>query len=87
MSSSSVSSSSSTPASLSRPLPSTVSRQQYLILYNLVSALLWLVVLGRVVSLTYLVGYDNIHGGIGDFAKWTQTLAILEIVHSALGQY
>ena len=57
----------------------------YLILYNLVSALLWLSVLGRVVLLVPLVGHENVYDGTGQFAKWTQTLALVEIVHSLLG--
>ena len=32
-----------------------------------------------------LVGLKNVAGGVGEFAKWTQTLAVLEIVHSAIG--
>lgn len=60
-------------------------KTQYLILYNLVSAVLWVAVLGRVILLVPLVGFENVHGGVGVFAKWTQTLAVLEVVHSALG--
>jgi very-long-chain (3R)-3-hydroxyacyl-CoA dehydratase len=60
---------------------------QYLILYNLVSAILWVSVLGRVVLLTPIVGFNNVYGGVGQFAKWTQTLAVLEIVHSAIGTF
>ena len=58
---------------------------QYLIVYNLVCAVLWTVVLGRVIILVPLVGYGNVHGGVGEFTKWTQTLALLEVVHSTLG--
>ncbi len=61
-------------------------KTQYLILYNLVSAVLWVAVLGRVILLVPLVGFENVHGGVGEFAKWTQTLAVLEVVHSALGR-
>ncbi|MCJ1249000.1 hypothetical protein MMC30_006221 [Trapelia coarctata] len=66
----------------SRPPPL---QTQYLILYNLVSAIAWASVLGRVLLLVPLVDFENVHGGVGQFAKWTQTAAVLEIVHSALG--
>ena len=59
---------------------------QYLILYNFVSAILWLAILGRVILLVPLVGFKNVYGGVGAFAKWTQTLAVLEVVHSASGE-
>ena len=67
------------------PTAQTSARQvQYLVLYNLVSAILWFSVLGRVLLLIPLVGYENVYGGVGQFAKWAQTLAIMEIVHSGL---
>ena len=58
---------------------------QYLVGYNLVCAVLWTAVLGRVILLVPLVGFGNVYGGVGEFTKWTQTLALLEIGHSALG--
>ncbi|KAI9872519.1 MAG: hypothetical protein M1830_001531 [Pleopsidium flavum] len=58
-------------------------KAQYLIFYNFISAVLWLAVLGRVVLLVPLVGFKNVYGGVGEFAKWTQTLALLELAHSA----
>jgi len=51
-----------------------------------VSALLWLVVLGRVLALVPLFGFSKVYLGVGNFAKWTQTLALLEIVHAMLGE-
>ena len=66
----------------SRPPPL---QTQYLILYNLISAIAWVSVLGRVFLLVPLVGFENVYGGVGQFAKWTQTVAVLEVVHSALG--
>lgn len=68
-----------------KPLQSSSPKTQYLILYNFVSALLWLVVLGRVVLLVPLVGFGRIYAGVGQFAKWTQTLALLEVIHAASG--
>ena len=64
---------------------SSSTRTSYLVYYNFISALLWLSVLGRVVLLVPLVGHSHVYGGVGEFAKWTQTLAVLEMVHSAAG--
>ena len=58
---------------------------QYLIGYNLSCAVLWVAVFGRVILLLLLVGTQHVYGGVGDFAKWTQTIALLEVLHSALG--
>jgi hypothetical protein len=49
--------------------------------------ILWLVVLGRVILLVPLVGFGRVYPGVGNFAKWTQTLALLEVVHSAVGMF
>ncbi|RDL39673.1 uncharacterized protein BP5553_04013 [Venustampulla echinocandica] len=68
-----------------KPLRSSSPKKQYLILYNFTSALLWLVVLGRVVLLVPLVGFGRTYKGVGQFAKWTQTMALLEVVHAATG--
>lgn len=69
----------------SRSTPNRRLQSQYLVSYNLVCAVLWAAVLGRVVLLIPLVGFENVHGGVGEFTKWTQTLALLEVAHSALG--
>lgn len=65
--------------------PRSLLISQYLISYNLVSALLWIAVLGRVILLVPLVGFQSVYGGVGEFTKWTQTAAVMEILHSALG--
>jgi very-long-chain (3R)-3-hydroxyacyl-CoA dehydratase len=70
-----------------KPLTSSSPKTQYLILYNFVSAILWVAVLGRVLLLVPLVGFGKTYRGVGNFAKWTQTMAILEIVHSAIGRH
>lgn len=62
-------------------------KTQYLVLYNLSCAILWLAVFGRVVLLIPLVGTQHVYGGVGEFAKWTQTVAVLEVLHSAFGTY
>ncbi|KAL2868353.1 putative membrane protein [Aspergillus lucknowensis] len=54
----------------------------YLLLYNSISALLWLRVLLTVVS-TYSDPF--IYTAVGRWARWTQTLAALEILHAATG--
>lgn len=59
--------------------------QQYLVAYNLICTILWIAVLGRLVLLIPMVGLENVYGGVGDFTKWTQTLAVMEIIHSASG--
>jgi hypothetical protein len=69
-----------------KPLQSSSPKTQYLILYNFVSAILWLIVLGRVVLLVPIVGFGRMYPGVGRFAKWTQTMALLEVVHAATGR-
>ncbi|KAK0113207.1 hypothetical protein ONS95_014902 [Cadophora gregata] len=68
-----------------KPLQSSSPKTQYLILYNFVNAVLWLTVLGRVLLLVPLVGFGRVYPGVGRFCKWTQTLALLEVVHAAVG--
>jgi len=68
-----------------KPLQSSSLRTQYLVLYNFVSMILWLVVLGRVILLAPMVGFGQVYRGTGNFTKWTQTMALLEVVHSAVG--
>lgn len=62
-------------------------QSQYLTAYNGVSTLLWLTLLGRVLLLVPLAGFDNVYPAVGQFTKWTQTLALLEVAHSALGMF
>lgn len=63
----------------------TASKTNYLIAYNLVSAVLWATVFARVVSAASLQGTREVYANVGQFTKWTQTLAALEVVHSAIG--
>lgn len=58
----------------------------YLILYNAISALLWSVVLGRTVLIAAIHGPGQVYTGAGEFTKWTQTLAGLEVLHAAIGK-
>lgn len=32
-----------------------------------------------------MVGFSRVYPGVGNFTKWTQSLACLEIVHAAFG--
>lgn len=68
-----------------RPLTRNDVVKEYLSAYNSVCALLWLSIFGRVVLLVPITGFESVYAGAGDFAKWTQTVAMLEILHSAFG--
>ncbi|KAK1979963.1 tyrosine phosphatase-like protein [Colletotrichum cereale] len=57
----------------------------YLILYNFVSAVAWATVLGRTVALFALRGPHFVHLGVGDWTRWTQTMAAMEVLHALLG--
>ncbi|CAJ2505900.1 Uu.00g000300.m01.CDS01 [Anthostomella pinea] len=57
----------------------------YLILYNAISATLWLTVLGRVIGANAMRGHQYAYPAAGEFCKWTQTLAGMEVLHSLLG--
>ena len=69
----------------SRSKEASAAKTNYLILYNFVSAVLWSSVLGRVLLVSGLHGYPYTYLAVGQFAKWTQTLAVLEVLHAALG--
>lgn len=70
----------------SRPKkPASTLNTSYLILYNSVSAIAWSVVLGRVVLLYALRGPQFVYLGVGEWTKWTQTMAAMEVLHSLLG--
>ncbi|KAG5930848.1 hypothetical protein E4U53_002103 [Claviceps sorghi] len=57
----------------------------YLVLYNAASAVAWSVVLGRTIGLLCLGGPPAVYAGVGEWTKWTQTMAVLEVLHSLLG--
>ncbi|KAH6888609.1 tyrosine phosphatase-like protein [Thelonectria olida] len=73
---------SSSPAQKRQP---SVLNKSYLILYNSISAVAWSVVLGRTISLLILHGPKHVYFGAGEWTKWTQTVAVMEILHSVLG--
>ncbi|CAD0047447.1 unnamed protein product, partial [Aureobasidium pullulans] len=58
----------------------------YLVLYNAISTILWGTILGRVLLIAGVHGTRYVFPGVGEFAKWTQTLALLEVVHAAVGE-
>lgn len=62
-------------------------RVRYLQVYNLVSCMAWVTVLGRVLLLLALVGFEHVHGGVGTWLRWTQTMAGLEVLHSLSGMF
>lgn len=33
-----------------------------------------------------LVGFARVYSGAGNFTKWTQTLALLEVLHAAVSE-
>lgn len=78
-------SSSSSSRSSRRSMATEKRIHRYLTLYNLVSLLLWTAVLGRLVLLVPLVGVRGVYGGVGEWAKWTQTGMLLEVGHAAFG--
>ncbi len=69
------------------PLTKGEVAKEYLTAYNSICALLWLSVFGRVVVILPITGVESIYEAAGDFTKWTQTVAVLEILHSAFGTW
>lgn len=57
----------------------------YLTAYNFASAVLWATVFGRTVGAAYLRGPEYVPIAVSFFVRWTQTLAVLEVVHALLG--
>lgn len=61
------------------------SKNYYLIAYNLLSAGLWAGVLTRTVLLASTKGYASVYAETFEYVKYVQTLAVLEILHAAVG--
>ena len=74
---------SSTPSSR----PDGPLKTAYLVLYNVLSALLWTVVLTQTVSLMAEHRTMAVHPAVGEWTKWTQTLALVEVVHALIGEW
>lgn len=67
------------------PPPSLSLKELYLVAYNGINALLWAVVLWRTTLTLVTEGPAEVYNDVGQWTKWTQTLAALEIVHSITG--
>ncbi|POR36458.1 Protein tyrosine phosphatase, partial [Tolypocladium paradoxum] len=65
--------------------PPSPAKTGYLVVYNFASAVAWSVVLGRTVAICALRGPGFVYDGAGEWTKWTQTVAAMEILHSLLG--
>ena len=76
---------------MAKPAAAKPKRQQsalnkgYLILYNALSAVAWGVVLGRTLTLYSTHGSQFVYLGVGEWTKWTQTVAGMEVLHSLFG--
>ncbi|KAF2104903.1 PTPLA-domain-containing protein [Rhizodiscina lignyota] len=57
----------------------------YLAFYNLISALMWGLMLGRVVSVAPFYGNYDLNRTTGGWVQWVQTMAVAEIFHSLFG--
>ncbi|KAF4121292.1 very-long-chain (3R)-3-hydroxyacyl-CoA dehydratase [Geosmithia morbida] len=68
-----------------QPKPSSPVKTAYLVLYNTLSAAAWSVVLFRTLSIAIQQDPKLVHVGVGEWTKWTQTGALLEVLHSLLG--
>ncbi|KFH48922.1 very-long-chain-like protein [Hapsidospora chrysogenum ATCC 11550] len=67
------------------PKQTSPAKTGYLVLYNAVSAAAWSSVLYHTVAIAASQGPRYVHPGIGQWTKWTQTAAALEILHSLFG--
>lgn len=65
--------------------PSSPIKTAYLVLYNAISSLAWSVVLAQTVSVAATQGWQHVYPAVGEWTKWTQTMAALEVLHSLLG--
>lgn len=76
------------PATSSYP-PSQSLKQRYLFAYNALNFFLWTIITLRAMFLIpTLLAHSKLEGlfeALFTFLKWTQTLALLEIIHSVLG--
>jgi very-long-chain (3R)-3-hydroxyacyl-CoA dehydratase len=75
------------PVRVARERKSSPVKTGYLVLYNAVSTILWATILGRVLLVSSVHGTKYVFPAVGGFTKWTQTLALLEVVHAAVGEF
>ena len=60
-------------------------KNSYLLAYNAISAVLWAGVLLSTAAAALEEGYNKAYGSVFEYVKWTQTLAVMEVLHAALG--
>ncbi|KAL6858389.1 tyrosine phosphatase-like protein [Trichoderma novae-zelandiae] len=65
--------------------PSSPVKNAYLIVYNALSAVAWGLVLQSTVLTLFESGPSIVYLTTGEFTKWTQTAAAMEIIHSLFG--
>ena len=72
-----------------RPRPSSSPTQKYLVAYNAVCLFLWSIITLRAIflipTLAALGKLEGLLDALFPFLKWTQTIALLEVVHAAVG--
>ena len=61
-------------------------RNDYLIAYNGISAIMWSAVLSQVIGTIFMRGWGKVFENASDFTRMVQSLAVLEVVHSAAGE-
>lgn len=59
----------------------------YLIGYNTISALLWSLIFTRTALTVLADGPESVYPAVRVLVPFTQSLAILEVVHAILGSY
>lgn len=62
-------------------------KNTYLVFYNSVSAIAWLVVFFRGYFAYQRMGFTGVHGELGEFWTWTQTAALMEVFHAMFGMH
>lgn len=71
----------------SNPAKPPSSSSAYLFVYNFVSSVAWATVLGRTLVFGAADGVEAVYPGVGRFARLTQTMACLEVLHSLFGRF
>lgn len=68
--------------------PANPLKTGYLVLYNALSAAAWAAVLSRTIKTTINApsGPEAVFDENGEFTKWVQTGALLEVLHSLFGE-
>lgn len=69
-----------------KPAKKSGFKNTYLIAYNTVSAVTWLVVFWRGFLTYKYKGHGAVHAELGEFWTWTQTMALMEVLHALVGK-